>query len=117
MSRLLTLVMIFVVVFAHGSSISAAICRHHSLADHAAARHSSDARVAGIAMREEAAASVTSKKGVTADAGSVSWPTDMLPAFQLVTPFPGTDPLERYPAKAAVLLGSSVRPLLQPPAA
>ena len=58
-----------------------------------------------------------SKKGSLADGGSVSWPSDMLPAPGLNVPFRAAEPIERNPAEAPVLAGASVRPLLEPPAA
>ena len=117
MSRVLTLLMIFILVIAHGSSVSAAICRHQSGVEHVAALQSDDAGIAAVAFSEEAAGKVASKKGSPADGGSVSWPSDMLPAPGLPVPFRASEPVERNPADAPALVGASVRPLLEPPSA
>ena len=117
MSRLLTLMMIVVLVIAHGSSVAAAICRHESGAQHVTALQSDDARVSAVAFGEEAAEKMVSRKGPPADGGSVSWPSDMLPASGLLVPFRAAEPVERSPAEPPVLAGASVRPLLEPPAA
>jgi hypothetical protein len=117
MTRLLTLMMIVILVIAHGSSVSAAICRHSSGAEHVAALQSHDAGIAAVAFNEEAAGKAASRKGAPADSGSVSWPSDMLPIAGLDAPFRASEPVERDPADAPVLAGASVRPLLEPPAA
>lgn len=117
MSRLLTLIMIVVLVLAHGSSVAAAICRHDNGAQHAAALQSDDAGISAIASGEEDAAKLGSKKGSLADGGSVSWPSDMLPSPGLNVPFRAAEPIERNPAETRILAGASVRPLLEPPAA
>jgi hypothetical protein len=115
MSRLLTLMMILVLVMAHGTSVSAAICRHQDGVAHAAARQSADAGVSAAAYSEESAAKTGLRKGAPADSGSVSWPSDMLPAPELAVPFRAPEPVERNSAEVAVLVGASVRPLLEPP--
>lgn len=117
MARLLTLMMIVILVIAHGSSVAAAICRHQSGGEHIAALQSQDTKISAVAIGEEAAGSVVSKKGAPVDGGSVSWPSDMLPAPKLTVPFRATEPLEREPTDARKLVGASVRPLLEPPAA
>lgn len=117
MSRLLTLIMIVVMVTAHGSSVAAAICRHDNGAQHIAALQSDDAGIAAVASGEEDAAKMGSGKGSLADGGSVAWPSDMLPATGLLAPFRAAEPVERSPAEAPVLAGTSIRPLLEPPAA
>ena len=117
MPRLLTLMMIVILVVAHGSSVAAAICRHESGAQHVAALQSDDARVSAVAFGEEAAEKMASKKGPPADGGPVSTPSDMLPAPRLPVPFRTAEPVERNPADGPVLVGASVRPLLEPPAA
>lgn len=117
MSRLLTLMMIFVLVITHGSSLAAAVCRHESGGAHLAAIQSSDGRIAAVAYGEEAAGKMASKKAAPADSGSVSLPSDMLPAPQLRVPFRASEPVERNPADGPVLAGASVPPLLEPPAA
>ena len=89
MSRLLTLMMIFVLVLAHGSSVAAAICRHQDGVAHVAALQSSDAGISAAAFGEEAAGKAASRKGAPADAGSVSSPSDMLPTPGLTVAVPG----------------------------
>jgi hypothetical protein len=117
MSRLLTLMMIFVLVLAHGSSVAAAICRHQDGVEHFAALQSSDAGIAAAAYGEEAAGKSAAGKGVPADAGSVHSPSDMLPMPALVAPLRSREPAERTPADAPVLVGATVQPLLKPPSA
>ncbi len=116
MSRFLTLVMIVVLAIGHGSSVAAAICRHASGVEHVAALASSDHSVSAAAYAEEAAGKVASEKGSGADSGAVS-PSDMLPSPQLRPPFQASDPLEPDSGDGPVLVGASVRPLLDPPAA
>ena len=117
MSRLMTLMMIVVLLIAHGSSVAAAICRHDSGAQHVAALQSDDAGVSAVATGEEDAAKKGSSKGSLADGGPMAWPSDMLPSPGLNVPFRAAEPIERGSAEAAVLAGASVRPLLEPPAA
>ncbi|HYI38722.1 MAG TPA: hypothetical protein VE053_00215 [Allosphingosinicella sp.] len=117
MSRLLTLMMIFVLVLAHGSSVAAAICRHQDGVEHVAALQSSDAGVSAAAHIEETAGKSTSRKGVPADAGSVSSPSDMLPTLGFLAPFRVSEPAERSPSDPLILVGASIRPLLEPPSA
>jgi hypothetical protein len=115
MSRFLTLMMIVILVIAHGSSVAAAACRHESSLDHVAALQSSDATISAAAFGEEAAGKVASKKGAATDGGSVAWPSDMLPMPELTVPFRASEPVERHGAADPVLVGASVRPLLEPP--
>jgi hypothetical protein len=115
MSRLLTLMMIWVLVMAHGSSVAAAICRHHNGAEHAVALQSSDAGVSAAANSEESAAKAGLRKGAPADSGAASSPADMLPTLGLPVPFRAKEAGERNPADTPVLAGASVRPLLEPP--
>jgi hypothetical protein len=117
MSRLLTLMMILVLVMAHGTSLSAAICRHQDGMAHVAALQSSDAAISAQAQGEETAGKTAAGKGTPADSGSVSWPSDMLPAPGLPIPFRTNETAERSPADVPVLVGASVRPLLEPPSA
>jgi hypothetical protein len=109
--------MIFVLVMAHGSSVAAAICRHQDGAGHVAALQSSDAGISAAANDEETAGNAASRKGTPADAGSVSSPSDMLPTPGLRVPLRANGPAERNPADPPVLVGASVRPLLEPPSA
>jgi hypothetical protein len=117
MSRLLTLIMILVLVMAHGSSVAAAICRHQNGVEHALALQSSDAGVSAAASSEENAAKAGLKKGAPADSGAASSPADLLPAPVLPVPFRAKEPAERNPADPPVLAGVSMRPLLEPPSA
>jgi hypothetical protein len=117
MRRLLTLFMVFTLVIANGSSIAGAICRHESLADHVAARKSDDARISGVAFSEEAADSVASKKGALVNAGAVAWVVDLPPGPQLTVPVGLTRPVDPDMAPVRPLVGRSLAPLLEPPAA
>ena len=117
MSRLLTLMMILVLVTAHGSSVAAAICRHQDKVEHVAALQSEDAGVSAAAYDEETAGKAASRKGAPADSGSASLASDMLPTPSLRAPFRPSESAERNPAQAPVLVGASVRPLLKPPSA
>jgi hypothetical protein len=117
MTRLLTLIMILVLVLAHGSSVAAAICRHQDGVAHVAALQSEDAGIAAAAYGEETAGKATSRKGAPADSGSISLASDMLPAPGLPIPFRASEAAERCPADAPILVGASLRPLLEPPSA
>lgn len=117
MRRLLTLFMVFTLVVANGASVASAICRHESLADHSAARKSLDARISGVAFSEEAADSVASKKGALANAGAVAWVADLPPGPRLTVPVGLTRPVDPFMALVRPLIGRSVAPLLEPPAA
>lgn len=117
MSRLLTLMMILVLVLAHGSSVAAAICRHQDGVEHVAALKSSDAGISAAAFNEESAGKAASKKGAPADSGSVSLASDMLPVPALPVPLRAEDPVDRKIADASIPLGASIPPLLEPPSA
>lgn len=117
MSRLLTLMMILVLVMAHGSSVAAAICRHQDGIEHVAALQSKDAGISAAAYSEETAGKAASRKSAPADAGSISWASDMLPTMGLPVPFRVNEAAERSAADAPVLVGASIRPLLEPPSA
>ncbi|HYJ82392.1 MAG TPA: hypothetical protein VEW26_06055 [Allosphingosinicella sp.] len=117
MSRLLTLVMILVLVLAHGSSVAAAICRHQDGVEHVAALQSEDAGISSAARGEETAGKATGRKGAPADSGSISLASDMLPAPGLPVPFRANEAAERSPADVRILVGASLRPLLEPPSA
>ena len=115
MSRLLTLMMVLVLVLAHGSAVAAAICRHQDGVEHVAALQSSDAGISAAAHSEETAGKAASSKGAPVDSGSVSLASDMLPTPALPVPFRAEGPVDRNLANVAVLFGASVRPLLEPP--
>jgi hypothetical protein len=117
MTRLLTLMMIFVLVMAHGTSVAAAICRHQDGVAHVAALQSEDPGISAAAVGEETAGKAVSRKSAPADAGSISWPSDMLPMPGLPVPFRASEPVERSPADSPMLVGASIRPLLEPPSA
>jgi hypothetical protein len=117
MRRLLTLFMVFALVIANSAAFAAAVCRHAGVADHEAARKSEDARIAGVALSEEAADSVASKKGAVADAGAVAWVADLSPGAQLTVPDVATRTVDAEMALARPLIGRSLAPLLEPPAA
>lgn len=116
MSRLLTLLMIIMLVIVPSSMVSAAICQHQSPVEHALARADSDARVANVARSEETAAS-HSKKATLFDAPAVFLLADMLPTAQLTPPLGGAEPIRRSLLDEGRLPGTSLRPLLEPPAA
>lgn len=117
MRRLLTLLMAFTLVIANGTSVASAICRHDSLADHSAARISDDARISGVALGEEAADSVASKKGALANAGAIAWIADLPPGPRLTVPLDLTRSVDPVMALVSPLVGRSVAPLLEPPSA
>ncbi len=117
MARFLALLMIFAIVIGQGSSVAAAICHHQSLAEHIAARHSSDRHVAAVSLREEAAASVASKKGSQSASASIQWPAEMLPASVDTEPFRPLEPIRFPPSVEPRLKSASAPPLLEPPSA
>lgn len=117
MSRFLTWTMIVILLIAHASSVAAAVCRHPSGADHVAARQSSDVGISAVAHGEERARKTASEKGSPADRGSVSVSSDMLPVAGIPVPFRANEAPHRSPAEPPALVGASVRPLLEPPAA
>jgi hypothetical protein len=117
MTRLLTLLMIVVLVMAHGTSVAAAICRHQDGVAHVAALQSEDAGISAAAYGEETAGKAASGKGAPADSGAVHSPSDMLPTPALPVPFRVNEPAERNPADVPTLFGASIRPLLEPPSA
>ena len=117
MRRFLTLLLAFTLVFANGSAFAGAICRHGSLADHNAARTSSDVRISGGALTEEATASVASKKGAVADSGTIVWIGHLARGPQLTIPFDVADSVYPEMGLARPLLGRTLQPLLKPPSA
>ena len=117
MRRFLTLFLAFTLVLVNGSAVAGAICHHESLADHEMARTSQDARISGVALGEEAAASVASKKGALAYAGAIAWVADLSSGPQLTVPFDLFRPVDPEMASVRPLIGRSLTPLLQPPSA
>ncbi len=117
MRRFLTLLLVFTLAIANGPAVAGAICRHGSLADHVAARISSDSRISAAALGEEAADSVASKKGALANAGAIAWVADLSRGPQLTIPFSIARPVDPEMAPVRPLVGRSLTPLLQPPSA
>src|ERR1044072_4584174 len=109
--------MIITLVVANGSAVAGAVCRHRDAREHAIARQSQDAKVAAVALTEEAAAAVASKKGALGGNAALSLPAYVLPAAAL-SPVPqAVEPLRGPQAEPAPLWRRSVRPLLEPPGA
>jgi hypothetical protein len=117
MRRFLTLLLVFTLVIANGPAVAGAICRHESLAGHSVARISKDARISGVALGEEAADSIPSKKGALASAVAIAWVADLSRGPQLTIPFGLTRPVDPEMAPVRPLVGRSLTPLLQPPSA
>jgi hypothetical protein len=111
-----TLLMIVALVVGSASATAEAICRHQSPLDHAAARLSHDRKIAAVALTEDAAASVSAKKGALPSAAS-SMLADLLPPATLAMPVPLAESLRRQFPDGPVLEGTSLPPLLQPPLA
>lgn len=117
MARLVTLLMIITLVVANGSAAAGAMCRHRDARAHAIARQSQDAKVAAVALTEEAAAAVASKKGALGSNASLSLPAYIVPGAAL-TPAPRTvEPMPRPQVESTPLPSRSIRPLLEPPVA
>ena len=117
MARLVTLLMIIALVIGNGSAVAQAVCRHLDAREHAIARQSQDAKVAAVALSEEAAAAVASKKGALGSNASLSLPAYILPAASL-SPVPhAVAPMRGPRAESAPLSSRSIRPLLEPPVA
>lgn len=117
MRRLLTLLLVFTMVFANGSAFAGAVCRHQSLAEHVAARTSDDVQIAGAALNEEAAASLASKKAALADASAFVWVGHLARGPELAVPFDVASSIDPFMSQVTPLLGRSLQPLLQPPSA
>jgi hypothetical protein len=109
-----TLLMIVALMIGNASAAAEAVCRHQSPIDHAAARQSDDRKVAAAALSEDAAAAVDAKKGAVPSA-SASLLADLLPPAALAVPLRLSEPLRRQFPDGAVLEGTSLPPLLQPP--
>jgi len=117
MARLVTLLMIITLVVANGSAAAGAVCRHQDARAHAVARQSQDAKIAGVALTEDAAAALASKKGALGSTATVSLPAYILPCAAL-TPSPrAAEPIPGRPVESTPLSSRSIRPLLEPPAA
>jgi hypothetical protein len=117
MTRLVTFLMMITLVVANGSAAAGAVCRHRDARAHAIARQSQDAKVAAVALTEDAAADVASKKGALGSDASLSLPAYMLPVATL-TPAPrAVEPMQRPQMKSTPLPSRSILPLLEPPVA
>lgn len=114
--RLLSFLMVVILVVANGSSVAGAVCSHESPAEHQAARQSDDARISSVAFSEDAANAVASKKGAIADAAAIIWIAALSRSPQLTIPF-GFLPLGPDRGLVRTLVGRSIAPLLEPPAA
>jgi hypothetical protein len=114
--QILTLLIILLIAVAPASMMSAAVCHHHSAIEHALARSSADPRIANAALSEETAA-LLSKKGILSDTASGFFLADMLPATELALPFHTTEPFKHLFLNESALPGTSISPLLEPPAA
>ena len=117
MARFLTLMMIIALVVANGTAAAGAVCRHRDAREHAIARQSQDAKVMAVALAEEAAAALASKKGAFGSAASLSLPAYVLPAAA-PSPVPhAVEPMREPELEPAPLPGRSIPQLLEPPVA
>jgi hypothetical protein len=117
MARLITLLMMITLVVANGSAAAGAVCRHRDARAHAIARQSQDAKVAAVALTEEAAADVASKKGALGSNASPSLPAYILPCAALAPAPHAVEPMPRPQLESTPLPSRSIRPLLEPPVA
>jgi hypothetical protein len=117
MARLVTLLMMIALVVANGSAAAEAMCRHRDARAHAIARQSQDAKVAAVALTEEAAAAVASKKGALGSNASVSLPAYILPCAALTAAPHAVESMPRPQVDPTPLPSRSIRPLLEPPVA
>lgn len=117
MARLLTLLMMITLVVANGSAAAGAVCRHRDAREHAIARQSQDATVRAVALTEDAAAAVASKKGALGSVSSLSLPAYILPPTALSSVPHAAEPMLGSERESAPLTSRSIRPLLEPPVA
>jgi hypothetical protein len=117
MARLVTLLMMITLVVANGSAAAGAMCRHRDAQAHAIARQSHDAKVAAVALAEEAAAAAASKKGALGSNVSLSLPAYILPIAAIAPAPRSVEPMRRPQLESPPLPSRSIRPLLEPPAA
>ncbi|MFL6857060.1 MAG: hypothetical protein ACJ8EB_04025 [Allosphingosinicella sp.] len=115
MARLLSLLMIFALVTSQGTAMASALCRHGSAEGHAVALNSADAKVASVAIGEEAAAAGAAKKAQQSADGSVHWPAQLLPAEADAPPARVAERLRFHPGRHAALASASIPPLQKPP--
>lgn len=117
MIRLVTFLMMITLVVANASAAVGAMCHHRDARAHAIARQSQDAKVAAVALTEEAAAAVASKKGAIGSSASLSLPAYILPEAALAPVSPAAEPMKRPQAESTSPSSRSIRPLLEPPVA
>jgi hypothetical protein len=109
--------MIITLVVANGSAIAGAVCHHRDAREHAIARHSQDAKIAAVALTEEAAAAVASKNGTLGSNATLSLPAYILPEAALAAAPRAVEPIRARQLEPAPLSSRSIRPLLEPPVA
>jgi hypothetical protein len=117
MARLLSLFMILALVTSQGTAMASSLCRHGSAQAHAVALTSADARVAAVAIGEEAAASSAAKKAQQAGDSSAQWPAQLVPAEAELPAARIAEPLRLRPGRHAALASASIPPLQRPPSA
>jgi hypothetical protein len=117
MARLVTLLMMIALVVANGSAAAGAMCRHRDARAHAIALQSQDAKIAAVALTEEAAAAVASKKGALGSNAALSLPAYILPGAALTAVLRAVEPMPRPQVESTPLPSRSIRPLLEPPVA
>lgn len=116
MVRLLTLLIMFALAVTNGAAVTAAMCQHPDALAHAAARQSSDDKIAAQARSEDTAGAAASKKGSLSDAAA-SVSGYILPPGSLSWPARALGSMDRPSLAATRLAGRSVLPLLEPPLA
>lgn len=118
MHRFLVGLLMTALLLAQGISVPAAMCRHGSVREHAAALASRNGAISAAAIAEDAAASVVDKKGALSVANSLYSAVADLPRVEMLADQPqivrdhhwhgtGSPPLE----------GEATAPLLRPPSA
>jgi hypothetical protein len=115
MARLLTLLMMITLGVANGSAAAGAMCLHRDARAHAVARQSRDAKIAAVALTEEAAAAAVSKKGALGSSASLSLPAYVLPGAALAPAPHAAEPMQGPQMDSPPLSSRSIRPLLEPP--
>ena len=116
MRRLLTCLLMAALLLGQSFAVSAAMCRHGSVREHALARESTNKIIAAAAVSEETAASVLEKMGALSRMGALDFTIAYLPsAFGFADQSELTQPL-RWPMLAySALEGETSKPLLRPP--
>lgn len=115
MPRWLTLLLIMTIALANGTAASAALCRHGSAHEHAAALMSSNASMVSEAAAEDSAAAAV-KAATLADAATLALgvyiaPEPLEPPFLSAAKAPAA-----RPENSVMRAGRGPPPLLQPPA-